>query len=160
MEDRKSNIKTQYLFFKLDNEDYAIKANIVKEIVDYVDITKIPKANKAIRGVTNIRGDIIPIVDPKIRFNQEACSIGKRTSFIILNIFNEQKQKNSHIAIMVDLVSEVDEIDENNILPTPKFGTKIDNKYIENMIRYGCEDEYVTVIDPNTVIDIEELSKV
>lgn len=159
MEQKISNaITTQYLFFKLSKESYAIKANIVKEIVDYIDITKIPKANLAIKGVTNIRGDIIPIVDPKIIFGLKSTPIGKRTSFIILNIFNTQKEKNSHIAILVDLVDEVDDIKENDILPTPKFGTKIQTKYIENMIRFEQEDEYVTVIDPNTVIDIKELS--
>jgi purine-binding chemotaxis protein CheW len=160
MEQKTSNSATQYLFFKLNQESYAIKANIVKEIVDYIEITKIPKAHTAVLGVTNIRGDIVPIVDPKIRFEIEQTPIGKRTSFIILNIFNTQKQKYSHIAIIVDLVDEVDDIDENDILPTPKFGTKIQTKYIESMIRYESEDEYVTVIDPNTVIDIKELSTI
>jgi len=159
MKNKVSNVTTQYLFFKLNNENYAIKANIVKEIVDYVAITKIPKTNRAIRGVTNIRGDIIPIIDPKVRFGLKTSGIKKRTSFIILNIFSKQKQKNVPIAIMVDLVNEVDDIDVKDILPTPKFGTKIDNKYIQNMIRYEFEDEYVTVLDINTLIDIQELSK-
>ena len=150
---------TQYLFFKLNGENYAIKSFIVKEIVDYIEITKIPKSHKAIKGVTNIRGDIVPIIDPKIRFGMEDRGIGKRTSFIILNIFNEDKELNSHIAIMVDLVNEVDDIKQNDILPTPQFGTKIDSKFIENMIRYQDEDGYVTVLDVNAVINIKELSK-
>lgn len=151
---------TQYLFFKLNNQSYAIKANIVKEIVDYVEVTSVPKSNKAIKGITNIRGDIVPIIDPKVLFNMEDRGIGKRTSFIILNIYNEIKERYLSIALMVDLVNEVDDIEPKDILPTPQFGTKIDSKYIENMIRYEYEDDYVTALDVNTVINISELAKV
>lgn len=151
---------TQYLFFKLNNQSYAIKANIVKEIVDYIEVTTVPKANKAIQGITNIRGDIVPIVDPKVLFGMEDRGIGKRTSFIILNIYNEIKQTNSHIALIVDLVNEVDDIKGEDILKTPEFGTTIDAKYIENMIRYEHEDDYVIALNVDTVINIQELAKV
>jgi purine-binding chemotaxis protein CheW len=149
----------QYLFFKLNNEIYAIKANAIKEIVDYVEITKVPKSNLAIKGITNIRGDIVPIISPKSRFGIEDTGIGKRTSFIILNIYNEIKQTNLHIALIVDLVNEVDDIKEEDILPTPQFGTKIESKYIENMIRYEYCDDYVPALNINAVIDIQELAK-
>jgi len=149
----------QYLFFELNQEHYAVKASIVKEIVNYVEITTIPKAHKAVMGITNVRGDIVPIVDPKVLFDMPKTNITKRTSFIILNIFNEEKQTTSHIAIMVDLVNEVTTIENKDILSTPQFGTKIEKKYIENMIRYSKDDEYVTVLDINNVIDIQELSK-
>lgn len=151
---------TQYLFFKLNNQSYALKASAVKEIVDYAEVTSVPKANKAIKGITNIRGDIVPIIDPKILFHIEDTGIGKRTSFIILNIYNDRKETNLSIALMVDLVNEVDDISSEDILPTPQFGTKIDSKYIENMIRYEHEDDYVTVLDVDAVINIQELAKV
>lgn len=153
-----SSILVQYLFFMIGDEHYAIKANQVKEIVDYIQITKIPQSNSAIMGVTNIRGDIIPIVDPRIRFNLGETSIEKRTSFIILNVTNEETEESSSIAIIVDLVNEVDNLHPDDILPTPEFGTEIEKRFIKNMLRYN--DKYITVLDNNTVLNIEELSKV
>ncbi|RLA79641.1 MAG: chemotaxis protein CheW [Epsilonproteobacteria bacterium] len=150
-------IKVQYLFFVIDEESYAVRADKVKEIVDYVQITKIPQTNSSIMGVTNIRGDIIPIIDPKIRFELGNTNIEKRTSFIILNILNQETDELSAIAIIVDLVNEVDNLHPDDILPTPEFGTAIDRNYIKNMLRYN--DQYITALDIDAVLNTEELSQ-
>lgn len=152
------NLPIQYLFFVLDGERYAVKADRVQEIVDYVEITRVPMANRCIRGVTNIRGDLIPVIDLKKRFGFADTVIKKRTSFIIINILNKQKSKTVPIAVMVDIVNEVDDIISHDILPTPQFGTKVDEIYIENMIRY--EDEYITALDVASLLNLDELSKI
>lgn len=150
--------KMQYLFFILDDMKFAVKAEDVKEIVDYDTITKVPKSHKAIRGVTNIRGDIIPVVDPKMIFHNKLLQRKSRTSFVIFNIFNKQKQTFTYIALMVDLVIEVEDINSENILQVPEFGTKIPSHFLHNMIRFN--DEYIMVLDITTVLDIEQFTKV
>jgi purine-binding chemotaxis protein CheW len=147
---------TQYLFFVLDDERYAIKASFVQEIVDFSTVTKVPKANPCVRGITNIRGDLIAVVDPKQRFKNERLEVQKRTSFIIINILNERKNSIVPIALMVDLVDEVEDISFDDILKTPEFGSKIDERFLENIVRYG--EEYIMVLDIEKVLDIEELS--
>jgi purine-binding chemotaxis protein CheW len=148
---------TQYLFFILDGEEYAVKAEDVKEIVDFSTITKVQNANPCVKGIINIRGDLIPVIDPKVRFNLDETSVSKRVSFIIFTTLNKTKDKKIPIAMMVDMVNEVDDIDKIDILPTPEFGTKIESKYIENIIKY--EDKYVLALDIASVLNIIELSK-
>lgn len=147
----------QFLFFIIDNERYCIDAKYVQEIVDYINITNVPKSNKAIKGVTNIRGELIPVVDPKVRFKDEEIEVKKRTAFVILQIMNYKKSKTTPIALMVDLVIEVQDIKEIDILEAPQFGTTIDHKYISNIIRY--DEEYISVLNIENLLDITELSK-
>lgn len=148
---------TQYLFFVIDKEKFAIEAKYVQEIVDFITITSVPKTNKSIKGVTNIRGELIPVIDPKVRFGLGESKIEKRTSFVILQILNRVKNKTTPIAIMVDIVVEVEDIESFDILETPQFGTKIEQKYIQNIIRNN--EEYISVLDIDTVLNIQELSK-
>jgi len=146
----------QYLFFILDDEKFALKTNDIKEIVDLGKITKVPNSNDCIKGVTNIRGELIPVVDPKIRLGKDESCVQKRTSLIIVNILNPLDQKKIPISIMVDIVIEVEEVNEIDILPSPVFGTVIEEKYIKNIIRY--KDEYISLLNINMLLDIDELS--
>ncbi|XPV69915.1 MAG: chemotaxis protein CheW [Halarcobacter sp.] len=158
MENINSNSTKQYLIFVLNNEKYATKADNVQEIVDFMNIRRVPKSNPCVKGITNVRGDLIAVVDPKIRFGIGSIDIQKRTSFIIFNILNNKKQTILSIALMVDMVIEVDDILPEDILQTPEFGSKIEQKYIENIIRF--DDEYITVLDMDMVLNIPELSQI
>jgi len=151
-------ISSQYLFFILDNEKYALKTDNIKEIVDLQNIRKVPKSNKCIKGVTNIRGELIPVIDLKIRLDIGEVIKNRKTSLIIVNILDSLDGKNVPIAIMVDSVVEVEDIFEVDILETPIFGTKIDEKYIQNIIKF--EDNYITLLKIDVLLDIEELSSV
>lgn len=153
-----SEISTQYLFFALSEEKYAVKSNLVQEIVEFRDIRKVPKSNSAIKGIANVRGDLVPVVDLKVRLEIGETEVTKRTSLIIFMVLNKIKQKNIPIALMVDLVDEVDDILGNDILETPDFGTKVNQKYIENIIKYN--DDYISILDINFVLDINELSQI
>ena len=150
-------LTNQYLFFILDDERYAINAKKVQEIVDFIKITKVPKSNPCVKGVANIRGELIAVVDPKIRFDLGTIEIAKRTSFVIVKINNKEKEKDVLIALMVDIVIEVEDIKKSDIIATPQFGTKIEQKYIECIIRY--EDKYISVLNLDSVLNINELSK-
>jgi purine-binding chemotaxis protein CheW len=146
----------QYLFFIIDNEKYALETNDIQEIIDYSKITRVPKANKCIKGITNVRGELIPVIDPKIRFNIGEIEIKKRTSFIIINILSNIEDKKVPIALIVDYVEEVEEVELVDILPAPVFGTKIDEKYIKNIIRFN--EEYISLLNIDHVLNLSELS--
>lgn len=156
--DTKALNSCQYLFFILDNEKFALKTQDIQEIVDLVKITRVPSANKCIKGITNIRGELIPVLDPKIRFNKGEISVGKRTSLIIINTINSENQKKVPIAVLVDVVIEVEEINEDDLLLSPVFGTVVEEKYIQNIIRY--KDEYISLLNIDNFLDIRELSSV
>ncbi len=147
----------QYLFFTLEDEEYAINASYVQEIVDYTKITKVPKSNACVKGITNIRGELIGVVDPKIRFGIKQSPVTKRTSFIIIKLMNKEKESSILTALMVDMVIEVEDIKAEDILPSPEFGMKIDKRFIKNVIRRG--DTYISVLDMENVLNIKELSQ-
>jgi len=146
----------RYLFFKLDDEIYAISAYNILEVVDYKAIRKVPQTNSSIKGVTNIRGELIAVVDPKIRLENRCSTISKRTSFVIMKIFDKVTNEEVSIALMVDMILEVGDIPKVDVLPAPEFGTKIDERFIKNIIKY--ENGYVTVLKISLVLDIHELS--
>ena len=146
----------QFLFFKLDDEVYAINSYNVIEVVDFKAIRKVPKSNACIKGITNIRGELIAVVDPKIRFGGDASEVKKKTSFIIISIFDKSKEKNVSIAFMVDEILVVNEITMSEILEAPTFGTKLEKRFIQSIIMFN--NDYVSILNINTVLDINELS--
>lgn len=156
MDNRNIEETSQYLFFKLDNEIYAINSYNVLEVVDFKPIRRVPHANPCIKGITNIRGELVAVVDPKIRFGNKSSDITKRTSFVIIKIFNKVRKEQVSIALMVDLILEVDDIPNSDILDAPEFGTKIEKRFIKNVIKYN--DNYVSILKISIVLDINELS--
>ena len=151
----KQLLNSQYLFFSLENEIYAVDAKNVQEITDSKTIKYIPKSHKAIKGITNIRGELIPLIDSKNRLDLGTIEFSKRTSFIIFK--TSYNDKDLHIGMIVDLVIEVEEINQNDILEKPEFGTKVNERFVKNVIRY--KDNYITVLNINNFFDIKELSQ-
>lgn len=145
----------QYLFFELENETYALEANMVQEVVDYTTIRNVPKTNRSILGVTNIRGELVGVIDLKSRLELDNSGETKRRSFIIVNI-DDGIQK-SLMALLVDMVIEVNNLESTNILATPEFGTKIEHKYIKNIIHYN--EKYINVLNLDNVLNLNELMK-
>lgn len=156
MNKHNTNMTNQFLFFKLDDEVYAINSYNVVEVIDFKAIRKVPQSNVCIKGITNIRGELIAVVDPKIRFGSEAGEIKKKTSFIIIKIFDKSAEKNVSIAFMVDEILVVNEINMSEILDAPTFGTKLDKRFIQSIIKFN--NEYVSILNISTVLDINELS--
>ncbi|MCU7836793.1 MAG: chemotaxis protein CheW [gamma proteobacterium symbiont of Taylorina sp.] len=149
-----SNEKNQYFLFVANKDIYAITALEVIEIVEYQNITKVPMMSDFVSGVTNIRGNLIAVIDLLQRFGIKQTQIYDTTSLVILRKrhFNKELQ----IAVIIDQVYEVDDISAENIESTPDFGTRIDKYFIKNMAKYN--DEYIAVLDIDTVLDIKELS--
>jgi len=149
------SIKKQYLLFLTGDVLYAVEALKVKEIVEYSTITKIPMMNSYIKGVTNIRGDIVPVVDLLQRFNLDKTQITDKTSVVVINHIKDDKVMS--IGIIIDEIYEVDEIAITDIKKAPEFGSKINTKYILNMGKY--EDDYIAILNTDTILDIAEISQ-
>ncbi len=144
----------EYFLFILNNEIYGVEALDVAEIVEYPHITKVPTMNNFVKGVTNIRGNIISVVDLLKRFGLNSTKISGKTS---LAIFNKRYLDSVlQIAIIIDEVHAVDYIDTINLEATPNIGTWIDKKFIKSMAKY--KNEHIPILDMDQVLDIDEIS--
>lgn len=149
-----SAAKTQYLLFYLKGEIYAIKALTTSEIVEYSHITKVPRMNSYVKGVTNIRGNIVPVIDLLDRFGLGVSEIGPKSSIVVIHYKSEDQVV--QLGIIIDEVYEVDDIEATNIKAAPEFGSKIDRKFIANMGKY--KGEYIAILDTQAILDSKELS--
>jgi len=145
----------QYLLFIVGDILYGIEALKAQEIVEYTQITKVPMVSSFVKGVANIRGNIIPIIDLQERFSIGESKVTEKTSIIVINYAKENV--NTRIGIIVDEIYEVDSIALTEIKKSPEFGTKIDSRFILYMGKY--EDEYIEILNIETILDIDELSK-
>jgi purine-binding chemotaxis protein CheW len=146
-----SNSQNQYLLFMVGGVLYAIESLRAQEIVEYSGITKVPMMNSFVKGVTNIRGNIVPVVDLLDRFDLGKTNISDKTSIIVI------QYKSMQIGVIIDEVYEVDSIDPSNIKKAPEFGSKIDARFIKCMGKYN--KEYIAILNTDTILNIDELSQ-
>ena len=150
------NNQEQYLLFLVGDVLYAIEALKAQEIVEYTGITKVPMMHSFVKGVTNIRGSIVPVIDLYERFGFEQTQIGDKTSIVVVNYVDKENEA-MQIGIIIDEVYEVDVIENANLKEAPKFGSKIEPRFILKMAKY--KDGYISILNTDTILDIEELSK-
>lgn len=148
--------ESQYLLFLVGGDLYAIEALKTSEIVEYSHITKVPMMPSFVKGVTNIRGNIVPVVDMLDRFRLGSTVIGDKTSVVVINY--KDKDDQVQMGILIDEVYAVDDIKLENTKSKPDFGTKFDKKFISKMGKY--EGNYITILDTQAILNIEELSKI
>jgi len=129
----RENRAGKYLTFTMAEEDYGIGILKVKEIIGMQDITPVPQTPEFVKGVINLRGKVIPVVDLRLRFGIEATEYTERTCIIVVEIRSESGTV--QIGIVVDSVSEVMNIKEEEIEDTPTFGTRLDTDYILGMAK-------------------------
>jgi len=151
-----NNTGEQYFIFLGKQDLYALPVLNVSEIVEYQAITKVPKLSSYIKGVTNIRGNILAVIDMLDRFDLGKTIVQDRTSFAIVQV--ELNDKNYDIAIMIDEIYEVDGLDDNSISDTPIFGTKIKTEFIKGLGTYNKQE--VCIINHQEVLKISELSQI
>lgn len=148
------NSDSQYLTFLLGGEMYAIGILNIKEIIEYGQVTEVPLMPDFIRGVINLRGRVVPVINLSCRFGKSATDINKRTCIVIIEVCENDFSQD--IGIIVDAVSEVLDIPEANIEPTPTFGTKLRPEFIRGMGK--IEDKFVILLDVNKVLSVDEMS--
>lgn len=130
-EDDEDTLKDRYLAFIIDNEDYAIEITDIIEIIGIQKITFVPNIKPYIKGIINLRGNIIPVVDVRKRFEIGTVEYDEKTCIIVVNI------KNTSIGLIVDEVLEVIDIPEENISPSPKTNKGTQSKFIKGIGRYA-----------------------
>ncbi|MDO9069380.1 MAG: chemotaxis protein CheW, partial [Deltaproteobacteria bacterium] len=145
----------QYLTFLLSGEMFAIGILNIKEIIEYGSLTEVPMMPGFIRGVINLRGSVVPVVDLSARFGRSKTEVSRRTCIVIIEVRNEDETKQD-IGVMVDSVSEVLEIPRSEIEPPPAFGAKIRVDFIHGMGKVA--GKFVIILNADKVLSVEELS--
>jgi purine-binding chemotaxis protein CheW len=144
----------QYLTFTLGGEMFAVAILNVKEIIEYGTVTEIPMMPGFIRGVINLRGSVVPVIDLSCRFGGKSTEVARRTCIVIIEL-NEGDSKHD-IGIMVDAVSEVLEISSADIEPPPSFGAKIRTDFISGMGKVN--GAFVIILSIDKVLSVEEIA--
>lgn len=144
----------QYLTFLLGDEMFAIGILSIREIIEYGYLTEVPMTPPFIRGVINLRGAVVPVVDLAVRFGREAREITKRTCIVIIEI--ESAKGSQEMGIVVDAVSEVLEIARKEIEPPPEFGAQIRSDFIDGMGKIN--GKFVIILDANRVLAVDEVA--
>jgi len=145
---------TQYLTFSSGSETFAIGILCVKEIIEYAGVTDVPMMSECIRGVINLRGAVVTVMDLAARFGRPRAEIGKRSCVIIVEI--EEGGEQHVVGILVDSVSAVLEIAPEDIEPPPAFGARIRTDFIAGMGK--VKDKFVILLDVARVFSIEEIA--
>lgn len=144
----------QYLTFVLGAETFALGILAIKEIIEYSSLTDVPMMPPYVRGVINLRGAVVPVIDLSVRFGRASAPVTKRTCIVIIEIMaSEQRQV---IGIVVDAVNEVLDIPASDIEPPPAFGAGIRTDFILGMGK--VHNKFVIVLDVNHVLAFDELA--
>ena len=146
---------SQYLTFALGGEMFAVGILNVKEIIEYGHLTEIPMMPAFIRGVINLRGSVVPVIDLSARFGGKSTEVSRRTCIVIVEVTDEETRHD--IGIMVDAVSEVLDIPDNEIEPPPSFGARIRADFIFGMGKVA--GKFVIILNINKVLSVEEIAQ-
>ncbi len=144
----------QYLTFVLGGEMFAVGILNVKEIIEFGNLTEVPMVPAFIRGVINLRGAVVPVIDLAARFGGKPGVAGKRTCIVIVEVADGDTRHD--IGIMVDAVSEVLEIPAAEIEPPPAFGARIRTDFIAGMGK--VDGRFVILLDVDRVLSVDEIA--
>ena len=143
----------QYLTFLLADEEYAISILKVKEIIEYDTVTKVPKTPKWIRGVINLRGGVVPVIDLAVKFGLEERPVTKTTCIVILE--GQFEDQSTTVGVVADAVSQVMELTTEKIQRVPEFGTRVKVDYLLGMAQLS--KKFALLLDVDKVISTDEL---
>jgi purine-binding chemotaxis protein CheW len=143
----------QYLTFVLGGEVFAIGILAIKEIIEYTHLTSVPMTPPYVRGIINLRGAVVPVLDLLVRFGKPSSPVTKRTCNIIIEV--EAAGERHDIGIVVDAVNAVLDIPASEIEPPPSFGTHIRTEFIHGMGKVN--GQFVVLLDVDRVLAAEEM---
>ena len=143
----------QYLSFLLTNEECAISILKVREIIEYDAVTTVPKMPQWVRGVINLRGAVVPVVDLAAKFGMEQKRVSKTTCIVIVETQFESQE--TIVGLIVDAVSQVMELSAEDIRPVPDFGTRVEMDYLIGMAQSGRK--FALLLDVDKVLTTQEL---
>jgi len=150
--DTEQNVQ-QYLTFMIGGEEYAISLLKVKEIIEYDTVTHVPKTPEWIRGVINLRGSVVPVIDLAVKFRQSPSVAGKLTCIVITEV--QCGEEATVMGIMADSVRQVIDLKPQEIEEAPTFGTRVKVDYLLGMARSG--KKFCLLLDTEKVLSTDEL---
>ncbi|MFZ6691729.1 chemotaxis protein CheW [Undibacterium sp. SXout20W] len=156
--DAKNTVRSsQYLTFVLGGEVYALEILHIKEIIQYGELTEVPMMPSFIRGVINLRGKVVPVVDMTARFGRGITNVARRTSIVIIELVQDEDSEveAQSIGVMVDAVNEVIDIADADVEPPPAFGGKIRADFISGMAKRN--GRFIIVLNLAQVLSVEEM---
>ncbi len=146
----------QYLTFKLAEEIFAFDVAKVREILELTNITKVPQTPEFMRGVINLRGSVVPVIDLKLNFSMQRTEQTINTCIIVVEV--NLSGEAIVLGVLADSVQEVVEMEPNLIEPAPKLGTKLNTEFIKGMGKVG--ENFVMILDIDKVFSAEELTEI
>ncbi len=145
----------QYLTFQIGKEMFAVGILHIREIIEYGNLTTVPMMPEFVRGVINLRGSVVPVIDLSSRFGRGDSAVGRRTCIVILEIDGSAGLQ--EIGVIVDAVSEVLEIPASEIEPPPSFGARIRADFIIGMGK--VQGRFVILLNVQKVLDVDEMAE-
>ncbi|MEB0136610.1 chemotaxis protein CheW [Actimicrobium sp. CCC2.4] len=146
----------QYLTFSLGRDLFAVGILVIKEIIQYGQLTTVPLMPAFIRGVINLRGAVVPVIDLALRFGGAAAQVGKRSCIVVLEISHDGESHD--IGMLVDAVSAVVDIALAEIEAAPDFGTEVRAEFIEGLGR--IDGHFVIILDVGRTFSLTELASI
>jgi purine-binding chemotaxis protein CheW len=144
---------TQYLTFKLQEEVFALDISTVREVLDFTNITRVPKTPDFMRGVINLRGSVVPVVDLRLKFGLPVTEKTVNTCVIIVEVDVDDEM--IVLGVLADSVQEVLDLDPGHIEPAPKIGTRLNTEFIKGMGKQN--DRFIIILDIDKVFSTNEL---
>lgn len=144
----------QFLTFRIGQENYGLELSQTREIIEYSGITEVPLMPNFLRGVINLRGEVVPVIDLAVRLGRKPIQVQRRTCIIVVEL--ENNEQHHVLGLLADAVSEVIEMEEQNIEDAPSFGANIRAEFIQGIAKQG--EEFVVLLDANNALSIRELA--
>ena len=144
----------QYLTYTLDEEVFAMDIHSVREIIQYVSMTTVPMMPVFLRGVINLRGQVVPVIDLQSRLGRSVAHVRKKTCIIIFDAWSDGEKV--VIGLMVDAVNEVIDILDADIELPPQFGTSIRKDFIRGIGKVGAQ--FIVILEPEKALSIEDMA--
>jgi purine-binding chemotaxis protein CheW len=148
------NAPLQYLTFTLGDEVFAMDIRTVREIIQHAAMTVVPLMPNFVRGVINLRGSVVPVIDLQSRFGRATTVVGKKTCVVIFDASSEGEKM--ELGLMVDSVSEVIDILPEQIEPPPHFGTSIQRDFIRGMGK--VDGEFIVILEPARALNVDDMA--
>jgi purine-binding chemotaxis protein CheW len=145
---------TQYLTYKLGDETFALDITKVREVLDFTTVTKVPRTPEFMRGVINLRGSVVPVVDLRLKFGMTRTENSVNTCIIITEVTVDGDT--TILGCLADSVQEVLDLDEEHIAPAPRIGTKLRTEFIMGMGKR--DDRFIIILDIDKVFSSDELA--
>jgi purine-binding chemotaxis protein CheW len=147
---------SQFLTFKLSDEVFAVDISKVREVLDFTVVTKVPQTPEFMRGVINLRGSVVPVVDMRLKFGMTKTEKSVNTCIIIVEVTVDQET--TILGCLTDSVQEVMDLEPEQIEPAPKIGTRLRTDFIKGMGKR--KDNFVLILEIDKVFTGEEISQV